>query len=176
MLTLGGTPLAPNFLMQLSITTSQCGHSNRDTSKNIVESQPFLKTTILNFICKRTNKIQGSTMPPLTTLKPFELTWPLQNEPLIYECYWSVCMQINLKISCFQKTCPGLSVRTVRFLPLMIQYAIAFLKWSGLTCFSLIFEKWFSPQQTRNKGKTNRESKTLLKIIHVFQSYDTFLK
>ena len=74
MLTLGGTPLAPNFLMQLSITTSQCGHSNRDTSKNIVESQPFLKTRILNFICKRTNKIQGSTMPPLTTLKPFELT------------------------------------------------------------------------------------------------------
>lgn len=83
--------------------TSQCGHSNPDTSKNIVES-PFLKTRILNFICKRTNKIQGSTMPPLTTLKPFELTWPLQNEPLIYECYWSVCMQINLKISCFQKT------------------------------------------------------------------------
>ena len=74
MLTLEGTPLAPNFLMQLSITTSQCGHSNWDTSKNIVESQPFQKTRILKFICKRTNKIQGSTMPPFTTLKPFELT------------------------------------------------------------------------------------------------------
>ena len=74
MLTLEGTPLAPNVLMQLSITTSQCGHSNRDTSKNIVESQPFQKTRILKFICKRTNKIQGSTMPPSTTLKPFELT------------------------------------------------------------------------------------------------------
>ena len=74
MLTLEETPLAPNFLMQLSITTSQCGHSNPDTSKNIVESQPFQKTRILKFICKRTNKIQGSTMPPSTTLKPFELT------------------------------------------------------------------------------------------------------
>ena len=34
----------------------------RDTSKNNVESQPFLKTRILKFICKRTNKIQGSTI------------------------------------------------------------------------------------------------------------------
>ena len=34
----------------------------------------------------------------------------------------------NVMIGQSSSMCPGLSVRTVRFLPLMIQYAIAFLK------------------------------------------------
>ena len=36
----------------------------------------FKKQKIPKFFCKRINKIQGSTIQPLKTLKPCELTWP----------------------------------------------------------------------------------------------------
>ena len=41
----------------------------------------FWRQKIFKFFCKRTNKIQCSTMQPLKTLKPFELTWPLRKQP-----------------------------------------------------------------------------------------------
>ena len=48
--------------------------------------------------CKR--KFKYSTMQPLKTLKPFELTWPLRKQPSNLRML-SVCLQKNLKIFCF---------------------------------------------------------------------------
>ena len=73
-----------------------------------IQSQRFLKTkdseVFFFFFCRWTNKIQGSTMQPLKTSKPFELTWPLRKQP---SNLWMllVRLQKNLTIFCFQKRC-----------------------------------------------------------------------
>ena len=43
------------------------------------ESKRF--SSFFFFFCNRTNKIQGSTMQLLKTLKPFDLTWSLGKQP-----------------------------------------------------------------------------------------------
>jgi len=60
----------------------QSDFSNWRIWKKIIHSQRFLKTKDSQvFFCKWTNKIQGSTMQPLKTLKLIELTWPLRKQP-----------------------------------------------------------------------------------------------
>ena len=59
------------------------GGLNQGTWK-INQSQRFSQV-----FCKR--KFKYSTMQPLKTLKPFELTDLSGNSPRIYECYRSVC-------------------------------------------------------------------------------------
>ena len=55
-----------------------------------------------SFFSKRTYNIQGWTMQPLKTFKPFELTWPLRKQP---SNSWMLLarLQKNLRIFCFQK-------------------------------------------------------------------------
>ena len=62
----------------------------------------FCKLTILKCFCKRTNKIQHSTVHWLKTIKLFELTWPLRKQPLNS---WMLlfCLQKNLKTLFFFK-------------------------------------------------------------------------
>ena len=51
---------------------------NRGTWEKIIHHNIFWRQKILKFFCKWTNKIQGSSVQPLKTLKPFELTWALK--------------------------------------------------------------------------------------------------
>ena len=62
----------------------------------------FVKQKILKFFGKRANKIQGSTMQPLKTLKLFELTWPLRKRPSNSWMLLVFCKK-NLRILNFQK-------------------------------------------------------------------------
>ena len=63
---------------------------------------------------KRTNKIQGSTMQPLRTIKPFELAWRLRKK---HSNLWmlSVRLQKYLRTLCFQKSCDSVIFREPRF-------------------------------------------------------------
>ena len=59
----------------------QPGHLEEDCLiPKIFENKRF---SSFFFFCKWSNKIQDSTIQPLhwKTLKPFELTWPLRNQP-----------------------------------------------------------------------------------------------
>ena len=54
------------------------------------------KKKILKFFCKRINKMQGSTMQSLKTLKPCELTWPLKKQLSNSGIsYWSICKKLE---------------------------------------------------------------------------------
>ena len=55
-----------------------------------------------SFFCKRSNKIQGSTMQSLKTLKLSEPTWPLRKQPS-FSWMLLVRLQKNWRICCFQK-------------------------------------------------------------------------
>ena len=49
----------------------QCNYSDRGTWKKIIQSQSFFwKQWILKFFLQTANKIQGSTIQPMKTLKP----------------------------------------------------------------------------------------------------------
>ena len=56
-----------------------------------------------SIFCKRINKIQGSSMQPMKTLKPFEHTWPLRKQP---SNLWMLLARLRntLTIFYFQKT------------------------------------------------------------------------
>ena len=64
--------------LTLECNYSNCmGHLREDCPITTI----FWKHKIREFFWKRTNKIRGSTMQPLKTLKAFELTWPLRKQP-----------------------------------------------------------------------------------------------
>ena len=73
------TNLKLRSLFQFTVRTLKQGSN---TWKKIVQSERVLKPKDSQVFCKRTNEIQGSTLRPLKTLKPFELTWPLRKQPL----------------------------------------------------------------------------------------------
>ena len=75
-----------------------------DTWKEIVESQPFLKPKIFKIFCKQSAKIHSSTMCPLKTLKAFELTWPLREQPSNLWILW-VPLQKTWESFVFRKCC-----------------------------------------------------------------------
>ena len=61
----------------------QCNYSDRGTQwKKIIQSQRFLETIDSQVFLQTAYKIQGSTMQPMKTLKPFELTCPLWKQPI----------------------------------------------------------------------------------------------
>ena len=64
------------------LTFLQCDCSSQGSWKKIVQSQCALKTKDSQvFFYNRTNKIQGSTLRSLKTLKPFDRTWSLGKQP-----------------------------------------------------------------------------------------------
>ena len=65
----------PNF--SLTVRLLEPGHLEEDYPITTI----FCKQKILNFFDKGTNKIQVSTIQPLKTLKPFDLTWRLRKQP-----------------------------------------------------------------------------------------------
>ena len=54
---------------KLTVLTLKPGHL-----EEVIQRQCFPKTTDSQVFCKQTDKIQGSTMQTLKTLKQFELT------------------------------------------------------------------------------------------------------
>ena len=74
----GGFALLAHSLLVRSIAERNLkpGHLKEESQRFILE----LKTK--DFLCfyKRTNKIHYSTMQPLKTLKPFEVTLPLRKQ------------------------------------------------------------------------------------------------
>ena len=86
------------FKVNYSATTRTGALGTRLSNHNV-----FWKQKIFLFFFKRTNKIQGSTIKPLKTLKSLELTWPVfGNTPQNYECFWFVCKK-NLENFLFSK-------------------------------------------------------------------------
>ena len=65
----------------------------RALGRSLSNHNDFWKQKILNFFDKGTNKIQGSTIQPLKTLKPFDLTWPVRKQPSNLWTYWSACLK-----------------------------------------------------------------------------------
>ena len=56
------------------LKTLQCDYWNWGTWKKTIPPHCFLQTKDSQVVLQTDNKIQGSTIQPLTTLKPFELT------------------------------------------------------------------------------------------------------
>ena len=76
----------------------------------------FWKQKILKFFCKRTNKIQGSTMQSLKTLKPFEVTSPLRKQT---SNLWMLLVCLQKK-----KTWESLDCKTVVFLSKSVKKSV----------------------------------------------------
>ena len=77
----------------------QGGHLNWHTWKKIVHSQHLLKTkdsqVFFFFFATGPIKFRYSTMEPLDTIKPFELTWPLRKQP---SNLWMLLVRLQKKL------------------------------------------------------------------------------